>query len=104
MSGEASKSGVAPQDVLQLAQQVEKLPQLKLRGLMAIPAPAARLEEQRKPFARVCELQRQLNAHGMALDTLSMGMSQDMKAAILEGATIVRVGSAIFGERDYGEK
>jgi PLP dependent protein len=103
VSGEASKSGVVPHDVLQLAQQVGRLPQLKLRGLMAIPAPAAGLEEQRKPFARLCELQRQLNVHGLALDTLSMGMSQDMVAAILEGATIVRVGSAIFGERDYGE-
>ena len=104
VSGETSKSGVAPEQVLQLVGQVGQLPQLRLRGLMAIPAPAASLEEQRRPFALLRELLRQLNTQGLALDTLSMGMSQDMEAAILEGATIVRVGSAIFGERDYGEK
>ena len=104
VSGESSKSGVAPEQVLQLIRQVGQLPQLRLRGLMAIPAPAASLEEQRRPFALLRELLRQLNTQGLALDTLSMGMSQDMEAAILEGATIVRVGSAIFGERDYGEK
>ena len=104
VSGETSKSGVAPEQVLQLIRQVGQLPQLRLRGLMAIPAPAASLEEQRRPFALLRELLRQLNTQGLALDTLSMGMSQDMEAAILEGATIVRVGSAIFGERDYGEK
>lgn len=103
VSGEHSKSGVAPGDVMQLAQQVARLPQIRLRGLMAIPAPAASMEVQRKPFALLRELQQQLNAQGMVLDTLSMGMSQDMAAAILEGATIVRVGSAIFGERDYSQ-
>lgn len=100
VSGEASKSGVAPGEVAQLSRQVVALPQIRLRGLMAIPAPETSLESQRTPFARLRELMQQLNAQGMALDTLSMGMSQDMMAAILEGATIVRVGSAIFGERD----
>lgn len=103
VSGEVSKSGVAPEEVAQLAQQIAALPQIRLRGLMAIPAPAASLEEQRKPFAQLHGLLRQLNAQGLALDTLSMGMSQDMEAAILEGATIVRVGSAIFGSRNYSQ-
>jgi hypothetical protein len=104
VSGEDSKSGVAPGEVLELAQAVAQLPQLKLRGLMAIPAPAEGLEAQRKPFAQLRELMQQLNAQGLELDTLSMGMSHDLEAAVLEGATIVRVGSAIFGQRDYGEK
>lgn len=101
VSGEHSKSGVAPDEVAELARQVAELPRLRLRGLMAIPAPEHQLASQRAPFARLRELQHQLNTQGMALDTLSMGMSQDMVAAILEGATIVRVGSAIFGERSY---
>ena len=101
VSGEDSKSGVAPSDVLALAQAVARLPQLKLRGLMAIPAPADVLEEQRKPFACLRELMQQLNVQGLDLDTLSMGMSYDLEAAIFEGATIVRVGTAIFGERNY---
>lgn len=104
VSGEDSKSGVAPGEVLELAQAVARLPQLKLRGLMAIPAPANGLEAQRLPFARLRELMQQLNEQGLELDTLSMGMSHDLEAAVLEGATIVRVGSAIFGQRDYGEK
>lgn len=99
VSGERSKSGVAPQELMPLARQVAQLPQLKLRGLMAIPAPESDVAAQRVPFARLRELQQQLIAQGMALDTLSMGMSQDMVAAILEGATIVRIGSAIFGSR-----
>ena len=104
VSGEHSKSGVTPGEVAQLAQQIAQLPRLRLRGLMAIPAPECELASQRAPFARLRKLQQQLNVQGMVLDTLSMGMSQDMVAAILEGATIVRVGSAIFGERDYGEQ
>ena len=99
VSGEDSKSGVAPGEVFELAQAVAQLPLLKLRGLMAIPAPAEGLEAQRLPFAQLRELMRQLNAQGLELDTLSMGMSHDLEAAIREGATIVRVGSAIFGER-----
>jgi pyridoxal phosphate enzyme (YggS family) len=102
VSGEESKSGASPDEVAQLAQQVARLPHLRLRGLMAIPAPAQDLAAQRKPFAHLHILMQHLRAMGLHPDTLSMGMSQDMKAAILEGATIVRVGSAIFGNRKYG--
>jgi len=99
VSGEASKSGVAPGDTAALARKVAVLPRLKLRGLMAIPAPAQDLAAQRAPFARLRELRDALQRAGIALDTLSMGMSDDLEAAILEGATIVRVGTAIFGAR-----
>ena len=99
ISGEAAKSGVAPADLPALAQAVARLPGLRLRGLMAIPAPAASIEAARAPFARLRELSLQLNSEGLKLDTLSMGMSDDLEAAIAEGATIVRVGRAIFGER-----
>jgi len=104
VSGEESKSGVAPEEVETLAVQVAALPHLKLRGLMSIPAPASGEAAQRLPFARMREIFQYLNRHGMALDTLSMGMSHDYPAAIMEGATIVRIGTAIFGARDYGEK
>jgi hypothetical protein len=104
VSGEESKSGVAPAEVLSLALQIEQLPQLKLRGLMAIPAPVDGVEQQRKPFAQLRELSQLLIKNGVAVDTLSMGMSHDFVAAIQEGATIIRVGTAIFGRRDYGEK
>jgi len=103
VSSEASKSGVEPDELIALARQVAALPQLRLRGLMAIPAPAEDTAQQRKPFAQLRELMQQLADAGLELDTLSMGMSQDMAAAIQEGATIVRIGSAIFGNRDYGE-
>ncbi|WP_298834916.1 YggS family pyridoxal phosphate-dependent enzyme [uncultured Piscinibacter sp.] len=99
ISGEASKSGLAPDDVLAVAQAVAALPHLHLRGLMAIPEPAGELEAQRVPHRALHRLLDQLNAAGLALDTLSMGMSADLEAAILEGATMVRVGSAIFGAR-----
>lgn len=99
VSGEASKSGVAPLAVAQLARAVARLPQLRLRGLMAIPEPAEGVQ-QRAPFARMRELLEDLNRQGMQLDTLSMGMSHDYAAAILEGATIVRIGTAIFGSRN----
>jgi pyridoxal phosphate enzyme (YggS family) len=101
VSGEASKSGVSPEDLPALAQVVATLPNLRLRGLMAIPEPAADFESQRKPFALLRTLQQQLAAIGIITDTLSMGMSTDMAAAIAEGATIVRIGTAIFGKRDY---
>jgi len=104
VSGEPSKSGAAPEEVAQLAQEVARLPRLKLRGLMAIPAPADSLAAQRRPFAHLHGLMQHLRSLGLHVDTLSMGMSQDLKAAILEGATIVRVGSAIFGPRNYREK
>src|SRR5476649_2477015 len=103
ISGEASKSGVAPADVAALAHAVAGLPNLKLRGLMAIPEPAEEYEQQRAPFAQLRGLHDQLRADGLALDTLSMGMSADLRAAVVEGATIVRVGSAIFGSRSYAK-
>ena len=103
VSGEDSKSGVAPDHLAELAQAVARLPQLKLRGLMTIPAPVVGLAAQREPFARLRKLMQTLNDQGLALDTLSMGMSHDIEAAVLEGATIVRVGTAIFGERTQGE-
>ncbi|SDG69455.1 MULTISPECIES: YggS family pyridoxal phosphate-dependent enzyme [unclassified Duganella] len=103
ISGEASKSGVAPEEVAGLAHKVASLPNLTLRGLMAIPEPAVEFEQQRAAFARLRAVYEQLRADGLALDTLSMGMSADMRAAIFEGATIVRVGSAIFGARHYNK-
>jgi len=103
VSGEASKSGIAPDDVLSLAQAVSALPNIRFRGLMAIPEAVDDFDDQRKPFAQLRELQLQLARAGIATDTLSMGMSADMAAAIAEGATIVRIGTAIFGKRDYGE-
>lgn len=99
VSEEASKSGVLPQQAPALAAVIADLPHLKLRGLMAIPAPAADPAMQRRQFARVRELYETLRRQGLPLDTLSMGMSQDFPAAIPEGATIVRIGSAIFGAR-----
>lgn len=101
ISGEASKSGVTPADLPALAHAVAQLPRLRLRGLMAIPEPETDVTLQRAAFAQLRALYAQLNADGLALDTLSMGMSADLRAAVLEGATIVRVGSAIFGSRNY---
>ncbi|NMM37582.1 MAG: YggS family pyridoxal phosphate-dependent enzyme [Glaciimonas sp.] len=101
ISGENSKSGAAPEDVGVLVQAVAGLPRLRLRGLMAIPEPASDFDSQRHSLRRLRQLFEDLNAQGCALDTLSMGMSADMAAAIAEGATIVRVGSAIFGQRNY---
>ena len=99
ISNEDSKSGVPEEDVASLAQQIAYLPRLKLRGLMTIPAPAPGFAQQRAPFRRLRELYEELNRNGFALDTLSMGMSNDIEAAIAEGSTLVRVGTAIFGER-----
>ncbi|MBB5416216.1 pyridoxal phosphate enzyme (YggS family) [Paraburkholderia atlantica] len=101
VSGEASKSGVAPDDAAAIAHQIAALPKLKLRGLMSIPEPAGDLDAQRAPHRQLRELFERLRNDGLALDTLSMGMSADLEAAVLEGATIVRVGTAIFGARDY---
>jgi pyridoxal phosphate enzyme (YggS family) len=101
ISGEASKSGAQPAELLELAKAVAMLPNLRLRGLMAIPEPQDDPELQRAPFARLRELAEGIARAGIQLDTLSMGMSGDMRAAVLEGATIVRVGSAIFGARHY---
>ncbi|MBA4381437.1 MAG: YggS family pyridoxal phosphate-dependent enzyme [Sideroxydans sp.] len=102
VSGEESKSGVALNEAAQLAQEISQLPRLKLRGLMSIPAPASGETEQRVAFAKMRVLLQELNQQGLSLDTLSMGMSHDFPAAIKEGATIVRIGTAIFGTRDYG--
>lgn len=101
ISGEASKSGVLSEEVTSLALSVSLLPKLRLRGLMAVPAPTDDPQEQRAAFAALAALLKQLQAEGLAVDTLSMGMSSDMEAAIAEGATIVRIGSAIFGQRHY---
>lgn len=103
VSGESSKSGVTPEELPALAQAVVALPKLRLRGLMAIPEPTDDYESQRKPFAMLRELQQQLAAIGIETDTLSMGMTADMQAAIGEGATIVRIGTAIFGKRNYAK-
>ncbi len=104
ISGEASKGGVSPAELPALADTVAGLPALRLRGLMAIPAPTPDPTAQRAAFRRVRELFDTLKARGHDLDTLSMGMSADLEAAILEGATIVRVGTALFGERNYGNE
>lgn len=101
ISGEETKSGVAEAELPELAREVAKLPNLRLRGLMAIPEPEADERKQRAPFARLRQLAEDLRAQGIDMDTLSMGMSADMGAAIAEGATIVRIGSAIFGARHY---
>lgn len=103
ISGEASKSGATPQQAVGLAQKVAALPRLKLRGLMAIPEPADDTQAQRVPFRQLRKLLNELRTQGLLLDTLSMGMSADLDAAIAEGATIVRIGTAIFGKRDYAK-
>ncbi len=101
VSGEASKSGVNPDDLEALATEVAGLPNLRLRGLMAIPAPAEGLDAQRRPLAELRRLKERLveRQPALELDTLSMGMSDDLEAAVLEGATLVRLGTAIFGAR-----
>jgi pyridoxal phosphate enzyme (YggS family) len=101
ISGEASKSGASPEELPALAAAVSRLPHVVLRGLMAIPEPLEGLQAQRQPLARLRMMAEDLRARGFAIDTLSMGMSADLQAAIMEGATIVRVGTAIFGQRDY---
>ena len=99
ISGEDSKSGVAPEAALALAHDVARLPRLKLRGLMAIPEAAGDLAAQRAPHRALRKLFEAMNAEGLGLDTLSIGMSADLEAAIAEGATWVRIGTAIFGSR-----
>ena len=100
VSGEASKSGCTPADLPALATAISALPRLKLRGLMAIPEPTEDRAEQDAAFATVRDLQASLN---LPLDTLSMGMSHDLESAIAQGATWVRIGTALFGARDYGQ-
>ena len=99
VSGEASKSGVAPGELRALAHEVAALPRLRLRGLMAIPEVAGDIDAQRAPHRALRELFEALNAEGLGLDTLSMGMSGDLEAAVAEGATWVRIGTALFGVR-----
>lgn len=96
---EASKSGVAPADAEALAQAIVQLPRLRLRGLMCIPHPWDNEADQRRPLATLRRLFDALNAQGYALDTLSMGMSDDLDAAIAEGSTMLRIGTALFGQR-----
>ena len=100
VSGEASKSGCTPADLPALAQAISALPRVKLRGLMAIPEPTEDRAAQDAAFATVRDLQASLN---LPLDTLSMGMSHDLESAIAQGATWVRIGTALFGARDYGQ-
>ena len=99
ISGEASKSGLLPAEVAAVARAVSALPKLRLRGLMAIPEPAATLDQQRLPHAALRDLLLALQHDGLDIDTLSMGMTADLEPAIAEGATFVRVGTAIFGAR-----
>ena len=100
VSGETAKSGVEPGEELKLAEAIARLPRLKLRGLMAIPEPTPDPALRQRRFALLRELKERLVARGHVLDTLSMGMSDDLEAAIAEGATMVRVGTAIFGKRN----
>jgi hypothetical protein len=99
VSGEATKAGVAPTELEPLARQVAGLPGLRLRGLMAVPAPEEDFDRQRVGFRRLRGLFEDLRARGLDLDTLSMGMTADLEAAVAEGSTLVRVGTAIFGPR-----
>ena len=100
LGDEPGKGGVQPADLPRLAEFVAGLPRLRLRGLMCIPPPVEGEALQRPPFARLRSLLEDLNRRGHALDTLSMGMSADLEAAVLEGATLVRIGTAVFGPRD----
>jgi pyridoxal phosphate enzyme (YggS family) len=102
VSGEASKSGVPPAEALALARAVARLPRLHLRGLMAVPEPTPDSALQRARFRALRELYESLRRQGLELDTLSMGMTDDMEAAIAEGSTLVRIGTAIFGKREKG--
>ncbi len=100
VSGEETKSGISLEAVEEFASALSQLPRLKLRGLMTIPEPALDLEVQRRPFRQLRETMLNLNRNGFGLDTLSMGMTDDMEAAIAEGASWIRIGTAIFGPRD----
>jgi PLP dependent protein len=99
ISNEATKGGVAPPDALALVREVAAMPRVKVRGLMGMASPTQDFAEQRAQFRILRQTLEEIGRHGIALDTLSMGMSQDLEAAIAEGATMVRVGTAIFGER-----
>ncbi len=96
---EPSKSGIAPSEIIALAEAIAHLPRLRLRGLMTIPAPRSDFKSQREPFRLLAQALADLRARGFDCDTLSIGMSHDLQAAIAEGSTLVRIGTAIFGER-----
>ena len=100
ISDESSKAGIAADEVADLAAEINALPRLSLRGLMAIPAPANSQDEQRRPFAALRKLNESLRGNGIDAQDLSMGMTDDLEAAIAEGATLIRVGTAIFGSRN----
>jgi pyridoxal phosphate enzyme (YggS family) len=102
-SGEASKDGHEPEELERLIADYAALPNLTVMGLMTIPAPAEGMEAQRRPFRLLRELRDRLRSPARPLETLSMGMSDDLEAAIAEGATLVRIGTAIFGPRQYNE-
>jgi pyridoxal phosphate enzyme (YggS family) len=104
VDGGSTKSGVAPQEALALAQEIAQLPHMRLRGLMCIPEFAPDFVAACEVFARAKRLFDALNGAGVELDTLSMGMSADLEAAVVSGSTLVRVGSAIFGERSYASR
>lgn len=99
ISGEKTKAGIRPGDVPAFARELTGFPRLRLRGLMTLPAPVAEVEQQRQPFRKLKALLQKLNKSGISADTLSMGTTTDLEAAIAEGATIVRVGTGIFGSR-----
>ncbi|MFL6578192.1 MAG: YggS family pyridoxal phosphate-dependent enzyme [Povalibacter sp.] len=99
LEDEAGKGGIGPNEVEPLARSIVQMPRLRLRGLMALPPPQEEYSEQKRLFDRLAEVLRKLNERQFALDTLSMGMSADLEAAVAAGATLVRVGTAIFGER-----
>ena len=99
ISNEVTKAGIQLNELAQVAREIDRLPNLKLRGLMAIPAKTAGLDKQRSIFRKMHQAMTELNHSGLDMDTLSMGMSNDMEAAIAEGATMVRIGTAIFGAR-----
>ena len=96
---ETGKGGISPEQVAELAAHIQQLPRLKLRGLMCIPPPMVDYPSQLAQFQRMTSLLHELNGQGMSLDTLSMGMSDDYPAAIAAGATLIRIGTAIFGKR-----
>ena len=99
ISGEESKSGCAPAETPNLCRAVAALPRLRLRGLMAIPAPASAGSDPREPYRQLRALFESIRASGLDIDTISAGMSDDLEAAIMEGSTLVRIGTALFGKR-----
>ncbi len=100
MDHEKNKSGIHPEELFPIAEALSLMPNIRLRGLMSIPKATKNRENQRKPFHQLQKLQQALIENGYLLDTLSMGMSNDLEAAVAEGATMVRIGTAIFGSRD----